>query len=148
MVVNRKEVSNRVCSSIRTTLFIQDVIKKYECLFKSIIFIKHLFGIKGWNNAYKGGLCGYGLTLMFLTFIGLKKRQECTFNLYLLREFFTFFVSINFETHCVDLGIGLCNFNSPIRIKNKEEFKGMIIYDPTSNDLFNVSSSCTNFLII
>jgi len=28
--------------------------------------------MKNWNNAYKGGLCGYGLTLLFLSFVGEK----------------------------------------------------------------------------
>lgn len=148
LVVQQYNEDNQICSSIRTTLFIREVILKHQSFAASVTFLKFVFAAKNWNDSYKGGICGFGISLLFLAFLAANKKQDSSFSFTLLVEFFQFLESFDCLSQKINLGYQLSCFSTPIQVKEPADCVGLVVYDPTSLVMYNVTRTSSKFLLI
>lgn len=146
LVVQQFSEDNQICSSIRTTLFIKEMISKHQNFSPSVIFLKHLFAAKNWSDSYKGGICGFGISLLFLAFISANKKLDSAFSFLLIKEFLQFLEGFDSEIHKICFGFRLSSFSSPIQFKEIGDCSGLLVQDPTSLSFYNVTRTSSQFL--
>jgi DNA polymerase sigma len=56
--------------ALRTTQLVQNCILQYPYFFEHILLLKFILAQKQFTNSYSGGISSYGLTLLYLAFLG------------------------------------------------------------------------------
>lgn len=146
ITVDLMEKVNIASTSIRTTDFIKGCVDHYPNFYNNVLLIKYALSSKEFNNSYTGGLNSYGLSLLYLAFIGFFKLEEEKDFFRVVVLFLEYYCTeFDWEKKAIDIGHGLCNFKNPFCEKKYFGSCSLVIMDPTSLLCSNVTPSCSIF---
>ena len=146
ITVDLMEKVNIASTSIRTTDFIKGCVDHYPNFYNNVLLIKYSLSSKEFNNSYTGGLNSYGLSLLYLAFIGFSKLEEEKNFFLVLIKFLDYYIN-NFkpENQAINIGHGMCNLANPFCEKQYFGTSSLVITDPTSLLCSNVTPTCSIF---
>ena len=93
LIVIENDLLNLLPSAFRTTEFIQQCMISYPPMYKINLVLKYLLNLFQLTNSYKGGLCSYGLSILVVNFLLLKRFEQSSKLGWIIHEFINYFAN-------------------------------------------------------
>ena len=107
IVVDTSDGINPIGTALRTTEYIKYCIVTYPSFFKNMLLLKYMMSCHDLSNTYRGGLCSYALSILYVAFIESHNLTTSADNFFILRKFLSFLsTKFNSETQAVYFGVG------------------------------------------
>lgn len=105
IILDTRDNINHISTALRTTDYMKYCIRTYPSFYKNMLFMKYAMNCNELNNTYRGGLCAYGLAILYVAYIESHNIEKSTDHFELLRGFIHFMVAkFNPETQAVFYG--------------------------------------------
>lgn len=105
IIVDTMDGYNPISTALRTTEYMKYCIATYPSFYKNMLLLKYAMSCNELNSAYRGGLCAYGLSVLYVAYIESHKLERSTENFELLKGFIAFLAKkFDPETQAVYFG--------------------------------------------